>query len=201
MIRLFTELSPIPPPNPFQNCPALPPLETDSLKVQFTDSSTGAITSRLWTFGDNTTDTSKNPLHNYIITGSFSVKLVVSGPGGKDSVTKPNYIAITASIPKPVAKLSGAPTTGTDSLKVQFTDSSTGAITSRLWTFGDNTTDTSPNPLHNYVTTGSFSVKLVVSGPGGKDSVTKANYIVISASVPKPVPKFSGAPTALGRIH
>jgi PKD repeat protein len=166
------------------------------LKVQFTDSSTGTITSRLWDFGDNTTDTSKNPLHGYITTGSFSVKLVVSGPGGKDSITKANYIVITASIPKPVPKISGTPTSGTDSLKVQFIDSSTGTITSRLWTFGDNATDTSKNPLHGYITTGSFSVKLVVSGPGGKDSVTKANYIVITASVAKPKAGFSGAPTS-----
>ncbi|MGB7569297.1 MAG: PKD domain-containing protein, partial [Chitinivibrionales bacterium] len=127
--------------------------------------------------------TSKNPVHDYKKAGIFSVNLVVIGPGGKDSFPQLSYINITASIPKPKASFSGAPTTGTDSLKVQFIDSSTGTITSRLWTFGDNSTDTSKNPLHDYITTGSFSVKLVVSGPGGKDSVTKTNYITIISSI------------------
>jgi PKD repeat protein len=107
---------------------------------------------------------------------------VVIGPGGKDSLTIPNYIVITAVIPKPSPKFSGAPTSGKDSLKVQFTDSSTGTITSRLWNFGDNTTDTSASPLHNYTKPGSFPVKLVVIGPGGKDSLTVPNYIVITAT-------------------
>ncbi len=181
-------------PKPVPKFSGMPTAGTDSLKVQFTDSSTGAITSRLWTFGDNSTDTSKNPLHNYITSGSFSVKLVVSGPGGKDSVIKPNYIVISSSVPKPVPKFSGTPTVGTDSLKVQFTDSSTGTITSRLWDFGDNTTDTSKNPLHNYTKVDTYTVKLVVTGPGGKDSLIDSNYIKISASIPKPRANFSGAP-------
>ena len=185
------------PAKPVPKFSGTPTTGTDSLKVQFTDSSTGTITSRLWDFGDNSTDTVKNPLHNYKTADSFSVKLVVTGPGGKDSLTKPNYIIITAATPaKPVPKFSGAPTTGNDSLKVQFFDSSTGTITSRLWTFGDNSTDTAKNPLHNYKTADSFSVKLVVTGPGGKDSLTKPNYIIITAATPaKPVPKFSGTPT------
>jgi hypothetical protein len=108
---------------------------------------------------------------------------VVTGSGGNDSVTKANYIVITASVAKPKASFSGIPTTGTDSLKVQFTDLSIGTTTSRIWDFGDNSTDTAKNPLHDYTKTGSFSVKLVVIGPGGKDSTTGSGPIVISPSI------------------
>jgi PKD repeat protein len=172
-----------------------PLLGTDSLKVQFIDSSTGAITSRLWDFGDNSTDTSASPLHDYTKPGKFSVKLVVIGPSGKDSVTLSNYISITPTLAKPELKFSGAPTFGYDSLKVQFIDSSTGGISSRLWDFGDNSTDTSASPAHNYTKPGKFTVKLVVIGPGGKDSVSILNYIIIKATPAKPIAKFSGAPT------
>lgn len=169
---------------------------TDSLKVQFTDSSTGIVTSRLWVFGDNTTDTSKNPLHNYTKADTFSVKLVVIGPGGKDSTTQLNYIKIAASIPKPKADFSFTPTSGLDSLTVQFTDLSTGAVTSRLWTFGDDSTGISKNPLHKYLSLGSFFVKLVVIGPGGKDSLISPVPIVIISSIPKPIANFSFTPTS-----
>jgi len=192
---LIYGLDPNTPQKPSPKISAAPTTGKDSLKVQFTDSSTGTETSRLWTFGDGTTDTSKNPLHDYVKTGSFSVKLIVIGPGGKDSVSSPNLIVITATIPKPSSKISAAPTTGKDSLIVQFIDSSTGTITSRLWTFGDGTTDTSKNPLHDYASIGSFSVKLVVIGPGGKDSVTLPNLITITATPPKPSPKISASPT------
>ena len=68
-------------------------------------------------------------------------------------------------------------------MKVQFTDLSTGTIFSRLWDFGDNTTDTSQNPLHNYKTAGTFSIKLVVIGPGGADSFPQADYITVTSSI------------------
>ena len=129
---LIYGLDPNTPQKPSPKISAAPTTGKDSLKVQFTDSSTGTETSRLCTFGDGTTDTSKNPLHDYVKTGSFSVKLIVIGPGGKDSVSSPNLIVITATIPKPSSKISAAPTTGKDSLIVQFIDSSTGTITSRL---------------------------------------------------------------------
>ena len=193
---LIYGLDPNSPPKPSPKISAAPKTGKDSLKVQFTDSSTGTVTSRLWTFGDGTTDTSKNPLHDYMATGSFSVKLIVFGPGGKDSVISPNLIVITATILKPSPKIFATPTLGKDSLKVQFNDSSAGIITSRLWSFGDGTTDTSKNPLHDYVATGSFSIKLVVIGPGGKDSIISSNLIVITATTLKPSPKIYASPTS-----
>ena len=50
----------------------------------------------------------------------------------------------------PVAHFIGNPTRGTVPLTVQFTDQSTGGITSRNWDFGDNTTSIEINPTKTY---------------------------------------------------
>jgi PKD repeat protein len=162
----------------------------DTLTVRFHDSSTGNITSRLWRFGDNLTDTSKNPVHKYSSTSAFSVQLIVYGPGGSDSLTKTNYINVTP--PKPKAAFGASALSGIDSLTVNFIDSSAGIITSRVWTFSDNTTDTAKNPIHFFQTTGTYSIKLRVTGPGGIDSLTKINYIIVSP--PKPKAVFGASP-------
>jgi PKD repeat protein len=48
-----------------------------------------------------------------------------------------------------------------------------------LWDFGDGTTSTEQNPNHTYTfkDTGDFTVSLSVTGLGGTDTETKANYI------------------------
>ncbi len=66
---------------------------TEPLAVTFTDSSTGAITNRFWNFGDgsvtNTTNTTL--IHSYS-NGIYSVTLAVSGPGGANTNSQPNYV-------------------------------------------------------------------------------------------------------------
>jgi len=55
--------------------------------VQFTDTSTGDITSWEWDFnGDTTVDsTEQNPAYTYTSTGVYTVTLTVTGPAGSDS--------------------------------------------------------------------------------------------------------------------
>jgi hypothetical protein len=49
--------------------------------VTCTDSSTGA-TGWTWDFGDGTTNTTKNPpAHTYLVAGSYTIKLTITGPG------------------------------------------------------------------------------------------------------------------------
>ena len=86
----------------------------------------------------------------------------------------------TPSEPAPTADFIGTPTTGTASLKVLFTNKSTGAITSQLWNFGDGGTSTKAKPSHNYVNPGSYTVQLTVMGPGGADTETKSDYIKVA---------------------
>jgi PKD repeat protein len=83
-------------------------------------------------------------------------------------------------IPAPVADFTGTPTSGTVPFSVTFTDSSTGSITSWSWTFGDGGTSTSQNPTHSYTTSGTYSVVLTVTGPGGSNSLTRTSYVTAS---------------------
>ncbi len=86
-------------------------------------------------------------------------------------------VRLTTLPPPPVAGFSTAPQSGFPPLGVYFTDESTGEITGRAWDFGDGTSDTSTNPVHTYETSGLYSIKLTVTGPGGTSSEEKPNLI------------------------
>jgi PKD repeat protein len=60
------------------------------MNVQFTDTSTGTITSWFWDFGDGGTSTLQNPIHNFTQDILYSVSLTVYGAfGGSSSITLP----------------------------------------------------------------------------------------------------------------
>ena len=146
---------------PVANFSGTPTSGNKPLTVQFTDGSSGSITSRSWTFGDGGTSSAQNPSHQYTSTGTYTVSLTVTGPGGTDTETKTGYITVSET--PPVADFSGTPTTGNRPLTVQFTDNSTN-VTSRSWTFGDGGTSTQLNPSHQYSSTGTYTVTLTVTG-------------------------------------
>src|SRR5512137_2704890 len=61
--------------------------------VAFRDLSTGTTPMNyLWEFGDGATSTEKNPSHNYIRRGMYTVKLTVTNDYGSSTKTKENYI-------------------------------------------------------------------------------------------------------------
>jgi PKD repeat protein len=63
--------------------------------VQFTDLSTNYITKWIWSFGDGSTSTEKNPVHVYKKQSSYSVKLIAINQAGGSGVTKWDYITVT----------------------------------------------------------------------------------------------------------
>ena len=150
----------------------------------------GGITTWTWDFGDGTTSNERNPAHTYQHTGSYTVSLTVVGPGGSDTVTKTNYVQVTP--PAPVANFTTTQRSGASPLVVQFTDTSTGNITSRLWNFGDGTTSMQQNPSHTYQNIGSYTVSLTVTGSGGTDTKTIEGYIQVT--LPAPVANFTAKP-------
>ena len=80
-----------------------------------------------------------------------------------------------------VANFTATPTNGAAPLAVTFTDTSTGDITNRFWSFGDggdsNVTANSVN--YTYATAGVFSVTEIVTGPGGSSTNTQPNSITV----------------------
>jgi uncharacterized repeat protein (TIGR01451 family) len=90
----------------------------------------------------------------------------------------------------PVANFSGTPTNGLVPFLVTFTDTSTGTITNRSWTFGDGGTTNTLNTTvtYTYNSAGLFTVSLAVSGPvGGVQSNTRINYILATNIPPQQV--------------
>jgi len=78
------------------------------------------------------------------------------------------------------ASFSANPTIGNPPLSVNFSDESTGTITSWNWNFGDGASSAIQNPSHIYTDEGKYSVSLIVSGPYGSDTATKTDYISIA---------------------
>ena len=72
----------------------------------------------------------------------------------------------------PHINFSGVPPTGMAPLTVSYTPFITGAITFRVWSFGDGVTSTQSAPSHIYVP-GAYTVTLDVYGPGGWGTLIK----------------------------
>ncbi len=79
----------------------------------------------------------------------------------------------------------GRPRVTLPSQAIAFSDSSQSLapITQWKWLFGDNTSSTAPNPVHQYADTGKYSVSLIITNTSGSDSLTKSNYISVRDSL------------------
>lgn len=158
---------------------------TAPLSVTFSDISGGTVTNRLWDFGDGaaTNTALASFVHTYATSGTYTVRLIVSGPVGTDTNIQTNIITVTEPV-APVAGFSFTPASGEAPLAVFFTDTSTGTITNRLWDFGDGvTTNTAlTNLVHTYASPGTYSVRLTASGLAGTDTLLKSNSISVAAS-------------------
>jgi len=105
--------------------------------------------------------------------------LTVTGPGGTDTLVRPNYIVVSVPPVPPTAGFSATPTSGISPLTVSFLDSSTGDVTSWSWDFGDGVNSTLPSPSHVYTAAGNYTVSLTASGPGGSDTLIQTNLITV----------------------
>ena len=156
------------------------------LTVQFMDMSSANTTSWLWSFpgGEPSSSTAQNPQVTYAMAGTYDVSLVVSNSTGEDTFTQTNYITInTTATP-------GFTATNTD-LMVQFTNTSTNAV-SYIWDFGDNMgTSTEVNPSYTYATDGTYNVVLTAINACGQTMLT----IPVTVST-LPVAAFSADTTA-----
>jgi uncharacterized repeat protein (TIGR03803 family) len=139
------------------------------LKVHFTNCSAGSFTKWLWHFGDGQTSKIWNPNHTYSKAGTYTVTLTMTGASGTCTCTQPGFITVYAA---PKANFSASPRSGDAPLQVNFTNESSGLVTSRQWNFGDGTTSTDENPTHTYDSPRTYKAKLTVYGPGGAGSKT-----------------------------
>jgi len=84
----------------------------------------------------------------------------------------------------PVAAFSGAPLSGTAPLSVAFTNTSSDD-TSWLWETNDGSGWTTASTVENptiVFAAGTHSVRLTATGPGGDNTLTRTDYVVVSAA-------------------
>lgn len=141
--------------------------QTEELMVSFQDYSWPVPNTWDWNFGDGTTSTEQNPVHQYAETGVYFVTLTVfveelnceSTTSYEVWVDNINYDceAFFAWVPSWQAPLT-----------IEFWDLSWftpgGTWT---WEFGDGTTSSEQNPVHLYPEIGEYLVTLVIESPDG----------------------------------
>ena len=145
-------------------------LEEESSKtVDFTNTSTGNITSVKWYFGDGSTSTDTSPSHPYSEYGkTYSVRLELNGK--KDIVKN-----ITTGNSPATADFNWR----SDHRVLYFTDESSGPVTSWFWDFGDGNTSTLQSPTHIYDdNTLQYEVTLIVNGD--TSGMTRRIYITVA---------------------
>jgi PKD repeat protein len=148
------------------------------LAVEFTDRSTGYPTSWNWNFGDGKGSSDQNPVHTYWSSGEYTVTLTSTNEYGTSDATKTYFIQV---IPALKSGFIADPKEGKAPLVVKFTDVSTGNPESWIWSFGDGSTSTQPNPVHTYSSPGAFQVNLTVMRGFNMDSTTQT---IIAGGVP-----------------
>jgi PKD repeat protein len=146
--------------------------------VTFTDQTTGSPTAWSWDFGDGGTSTLRIPSHTYTSAGTYTVTLTATNSCGSYMRTKTNYIIVCT---VPVANFTGSTTSGPAPLTVTFTDQTTGSPTAWSWDFGDGGTSMLRIPSHTYTSAGTYTVKLTATNSCGSNSLTRTNYVTVSA--------------------
>jgi len=151
------------------------------LNVQFTNTSTGAIT-YYWDLGNGNTSTLTDPSNLFTSAGSYTVTLIATDANGiKDTARYVNYISVVA---EPSAGFYATSLASClDNNSFSFVNTSIGA-SSYLWDFGDGILSTQQSPVHSYTLSGSFTVTLIVTNTYGcSDQKILNQYITV---YPKP---------------
>jgi len=177
----------------------------EPLTVQFTDLSTGNPETWMWNFGDDQTSTEKNPVHVYTKAGVYTVFLTVTRGEDRSSEIRYQYITVLPAGKPPVPDFVASPTTGYAPLDVQFTDLSTDKPTAWRWDFGDGGSSTEQNPVHRYMTPGTYTVCLEASNQFGSAATCKDNLIKVTEAPPAPAEFFGsitvdGSPACIGAV-
>ena len=151
--------------------------------ITFRNTTLPAPVSATWTFSDGTVINAVDAVRTFTTPGNYTVTMHAVTRDGCDALVTRSF---TVSTP-PTINFTMNPTSACAvPVNIQFTTASTNA-NSWAWTFGDGTTSTIQNPLHNFTTEGVFPVKVVASNTAGcQDSA------INSITIRKPVLTITG---------
>jgi gliding motility-associated-like protein len=140
-------------------------------RINFRDLTVGG-TAWLWDFGDGTTSTVKNPIHDFTSSGSYDITLTVQTGNCSGTKVFPAYI----NIGNPIANFTFNSLNYCAPSSFQFNDISTinGTVTNRRWDFGNgNIVNNVRNPIFTFTNPGTYNVELFIElSAGCKDSIT-----------------------------
>ncbi|WP_321421164.1 DUF3344 domain-containing protein [uncultured Methanobacterium sp.] len=119
---------------------------------------------------------------NYLTATGNVAAIQGTTSGGMDTLQQ--FLVVEYADAAPVAGFTANTTIGNVPLAVQFTDASTGYVSSYAWDFdNDGITDsTDKNPSYTYSAPGTYTVKLTVTNSGGSDEEVKTGYITVNGA-------------------
>lgn len=158
-----------------------------------------------WDFGDGKTATGKSTTHSFDDPGTFAVKLTVTDFQGRSATTSQTVDVAGGTAPS--ASFLTSPSTPRVGENVNFNASASRPATGRTirtydWDFGDGTLKTTTGPVtaHDYVTSGTFSVTLVVTDDAGRQAVATGS-VTIGTDSPTADFTFSQLPSPPAAAH
>jgi PKD repeat protein len=166
-------------PYPFLNSSGFDPLSNPSWE---------------WNLNGESVSTEASPQITFAVSGDQVIELEASIPGCSSSVQK----TVTSVVAGPMVDFtSDGHCAGTDT---QFTDVTVGSVTSYSWTFGDGEIASGANPVHTFVSPGTYSVTLSTMSAGGCENFSTKPLPIYSTPAPDfqiALPPFScsGAPS------
>lgn len=133
------------------------------------DESNGdVIDTWFWNFGDGNTSTDENPTHTYSGENLYNIELIIETNNGcKDTVTDETVV-----YPLPYPDFSvtdvclNVESVFTDNSNVSNTYTQNN-ITDWQWNLDDGNTSNEINPIHTYITDGTFNVELSITTDNG----------------------------------
>lgn len=146
-----------------------------------------------WNYGNGATSNGYDAVPQTYLSGlgdsTYTIQLIVETPSGcSDSVEQQITVH-----PLPFADFTVLDDTICQNESMLFANNSIGASTYN-WNFGDGNTSIQTSPLHNYTSTGDFSVELIaISSFGCADT---ANLDIFIDSIPQPA--FTSSVECLG---
>jgi PKD repeat protein len=166
-------------------------------------SSSSAITSYAWTFGDSSTGTGQSVQHAFATAGSFAVTLTVTNARGVSASTTQSVSPTQTA--NPVAAFVFSPTAPVVNQTVVFNADASRAAPGRTlvqysWIFGDGTTGSGFLASHAFAAAGTYNVTLSVLDDGGLKTTLSQSVSVSggAGSGGAPTAKFTFSPSAPG---
>lgn len=174
---------PIPEPAPQADFTAYPrQLKTgEPLQFEFAVRG-GRVDEYLWDFGDGTTSSKQNPVHQYEHDGVYTVQLRTTGPGGEAEEIKSDFIQVIPAVPL-TASFRSSPETLRTGETLHLQDLSEGNPEEREWLVNGESFSADAAPSILLEEPGEIKISLSVKR-GGETDVAEKSLTILPPAPP-----------------